>query len=242
MSVYYLLRRITPVLAKTALFIFLASALQPDFSEGAMQTWLTHAEGGPRFGKQLMATRQSVSAVGLLIGVVIYNKFLTTVPYRRIFLMAQVALLLAGILDYILVIRWNLIIGVPDIAFVMGDEAFQWLCQRFFMMPLFVLSAKVCPDNLEATLFAMLMALSNLGSDVGSTSGAVLTDLLGIKDNNFDRMPQAVIIKSCCRILPIPFIFLLVPKLTPQDPVPGGDGSTCEHGQPDPESRPAVTS
>mmetsp|Transcript_46648 Transcript_46648/g.117307 ORF Transcript_46648/g.117307 Transcript_46648/m.117307 type:complete len:578 (+) Transcript_46648:43-1776(+) len=230
-STYFSLRCITPLLAKTALFLFMINAVQPDLSEGAMQTWLTHAEGGPHFSKRVMAARQGVSAFGLLVGAIFYNKFLTACRYQRIFLLAQLAMVASSLLDLILVSRWNLSIGVPDVAFIMGDDVIANLVGRSFMMPLFVLSAKVCPDNLEATLFAVLMALFNLGTTVSTNFGAALTDLLGIRQGNFDMLPHAVVVRSLCRLLPIPLIFLLVPDLSPQDPIPGGEGSVYECSQ-----------
>jgi len=222
-AVFFSLRRITPVLAKVALFIFIRECLQPSIGD-PMFLWYTSAEGGPQFSPQVMGALEGVGAVGLFCGVVIYNKYLTTVSYRRIFLLAQMALVVYNLSDYILVKRWNLAVGLPDILFVMGDDAFGVLVGRFFMMPMLVLSSKVCPDNLEGTLFAMLMALSNFGGTVGEFFGSTMTDLFEIKDGNYDMLPQAVIAKSICRLLPIPLIFILVPNLTPQDPIPGGEG------------------
>jgi len=185
-----------------------------------MFLWYTEAEHGPHFTPQVMGALQGVGAVGLFFGVVVYNKYLTRLSYRRIFLLAQLAIALYNLSDYILVKRWNLSIGVPDIVFILGDDAFGVLVGRFFMMPMLVLSSKVCPDNLEGTLFAMLMALANFGSTVGEFFGATMTEMLGIKDGNYDMLPQAVIAKSICRLLPIPLIYILVPDLTPQDPIP----------------------
>jgi len=222
LSVYISLCRITPILAKVALFIFVRECLQPSIGD-PMFIWYTAAEGGPHFSPQVMGALEGVGAVGLFCGVVIYNKYLTTVSYRRIFLLAQLGIMLYNLSDFILVKRWNLLVGVPDVVFILGDDAFGELVGRFFMMPLLVLSSKVCPDNLEGTLFAMLMALSNFGGTVGEFFGATMTDMLGIKNGNFDMLPQAVIAKSICRLLPIPLIYILVPDLTPQDPIPGGD-------------------
>merc|ERR1712014_500868 len=94
---------------------------------------------------------------------------------------------------------------------------------RFFSMPMFVLAAKVCPDNIEATLFALLMALSNFGHALSTFLGVALCEFYGIVDDKFDNLPEAVIAKSLFRILPIPLILLLVPKLTPLDPIPAAD-------------------
>jgi len=227
LGVYLCLFRITPILAKTALFIFARDALQPNLGD-PMFVWLTDAPDGPQFGAKLMGALEGVGAVSLFFGVVLYNKYLTRVSYRKILLFAQIALVLYNFSDLILVLRLNLKVGIPDEVFVAGDDAFGVLCGRFIMMPLFVLSSKVCPDHLEGTLFAMLMALSNFGSSIGDFFGSSLTEAFGIHDGNFDLLPQAVIAKSICRLLPIPLIFLLIPNLTPDDPIPGGAGGGDE--------------
>ena len=48
---------------------------------------------------------------------------------------------LEGFLDLVLVMRWNLAIGVPDTVFIFGDELIGDLILRFNTMPLFVLAA-----------------------------------------------------------------------------------------------------
>ena len=96
-------------------------------------------------------------------------------------------------MDLILVLRWNLYMGLPDIVqlgrqrhhledvntaimkdpsqrsvdvavrFFIGDETFDTAVERTFYVPLVVLAYKVCPAHLEATIFATLIATSNIG-------------------------------------------------------------------------------
>jgi len=218
-GVYLTLRHITPILAKTALFIFLRQCLQPGLGE-AMFVWLTKAPEGPQFSPTMLGWIDCFGSFSLLAGITIYNKYLTGVSYRKIFLIAQISMVFSNLFDYVLVMRWNRAIGIPDALFVIGDDAFTVVMSRFFSMPLFVLASKVCPDNLEATLFAMLMSLSNFGSTVSDFAGVTLCEVFGVVGRNFDMLPEAIITKSLCRLLPIPLIFMLVPNLTPCDPIP----------------------
>jgi hypothetical protein len=213
------LRNITPLLAKTALFIFLRECLQPNLGD-AFFVWLKDSPQGPQFSATIMGWMDCFGSVGLLLGVILYNKYLTQVSYRNIFLFAQVAMVFSNMFDLVLVKRWNLMVGIPDFVFIAGDDTLATIISRFFAMPMFVLASKVCPDNIEATLFALLMALSNFGSSVSNYFGVTLCEVFGIVGDNFDNLPDAVIAKSLCRLLPIPLIFLLVPNLTPCDPIP----------------------
>lgn len=51
-------------------------------------------------------------------------------------------------------------------------------------LPFLVLAARICPDHVEATLFATIMAISNVGGDVAHFWGAALLAWLGT-----DRAP-----------------------------------------------------
>ena len=50
------------------------------------------------------------------------------------------------------------------LRFFIGDETFDTAVERTFYVPLVVLAYKVCPGHLEATIFATLIATSNIGA------------------------------------------------------------------------------
>ena len=91
------------------------------------------------------------------------------------------------------------------------------LVRRFFLMPMFVLASKLCPDGSEATLFSVMMSLSNFGYDVGTYFGAMLLTVCGVTDDDYTSFPIVVAIKSLMRLLPIILVPFLVPRGTPQD-------------------------
>ena len=45
--------------------------------------------------------------------------------------------------------RFNKKIGIPDKAFVLGEEVVQNMVDRFNTMPLFVLAAHLCPKGID---------------------------------------------------------------------------------------------
>ena len=229
------LRTIHPVLARVALFLFAREALQPYVSDALFQ-WMTKADDGPKFTATFLGFVDCFGNLGLFAGVVLYNTKLTNVNYRRIFTFAQVALCLSNLMDLALVMRWNLAIGIPDHAMLIGDTAVTACIRRFFSMPSFVLASKVCPRDVEATLFAMLMALSNFGTTVAELLGTSLLEFLKVRGDNYDNLSTAITLKSLCRMLPILLIPLLVPNLTPNDPIDvdhGGDGRGDSDGDPE---------
>ena len=120
-------------------------------------------------------------------------------------------------MDIIIVSRWNQLVGFPDAAMLIGDLTLYPMARRFVMMPMFVLASKVCPDGAEATLYAMLMSLSNFGNTVAIYSGSFLVVLFGVKEDNYNNFVWVIVTKSLCRLLPILFIPFLIPDGSPQD-------------------------
>ena len=91
-------------------------------------------------------------------------------------------------------------------------------CQVSFM-PVLVLAARICPDGMEATLFATLMSVSNCGSVLGGLIGAGLTQLLGVTKDEFSNLASLIILCNLSSLLPLPLLGLL-----PQD-ISGSDSN-----------------
>jgi hypothetical protein len=77
------------------------------------------------------------------LGILIYNRYLSSWKYRHIFAATMIFLSGIGIIDVILVKRWNLLVGIPDEVLVLGDCALTPMARRFYVMPLYILAAKV---------------------------------------------------------------------------------------------------
>jgi hypothetical protein len=63
----------------------------------------------------------------------------------------------------LLVTRKNLEYGINDKVFCIGDSVMLQLVGELNMMPILVLACRMCPKNLEGTMYAMLMSITNLG-------------------------------------------------------------------------------
>ena len=83
-------------------------------------------------------------------------------------------------------------------------------------MPVLVLAARICPEGVEATLFATLMSICNSGAVTGSFVGSVLTKVLDVNSENFEQLPLLVTICAFGTLLPLPLL-KLVPILDTED-------------------------
>jgi len=76
-------------------------------------------------------------------------------------------------------------------------------------MPVLVLAARLCPEGMEATLFATLMSISNGGSVLGGLMGAGLTQAFGITRDSFGNLSTLIILCNLSSLLPLPLLGLL---------------------------------
>jgi len=170
----------------------------------------------PCFDPEFVAMMSVVGFASLTAGTALYNRYLSHVQYRAIWRGTQIIFVLLNLLDYVWVSRWNLALGIPDRAFVLGEEVLSPIFARIAAMPMFILAAQLCPPGIEATLFAFTMGLSNFGSKIGSYMGIGLLHVLGgVHAPHFENLRLLVLIRSLTRALPILLIPYLVPRGTP---------------------------
>ncbi len=112
----------------------------------------------------------------------------------------------------LLVTHTNRALGIDDRWFSLGDSLVLTVMGQIAYMPVLVLAARLCPPGVEATLFAVLMSVSNLASIVSYQLGAALMHLLGISQNNFDNLWLLVVIANVSTLLPLPFLSWLPAK------------------------------
>ncbi len=97
-------------------------------------------------------------------------------------------------------------LGIDDRWFSLGDSLILTVVGQITWMPVLVLSARLCPKGVEATLFALLMSIWNLSGLLSHELGALLTSWLGVTESNFDKLWLLVIITNLSTLLPLPFL------------------------------------
>ena len=214
--VHYSLRQHHNIVSKVALFLFLREVLQPNV-DTAFFYWYTDADSGPHFSPEFVGVINTISYLAMFIGIYVYNTYLRGYQYRTIFRWVQIVLVFTNLLDFLFVTRANTTIGIPDKVFILGDSTIGPVVKRLYLMPMFVLSSKVCPDGSEATLYAIMMSLSNYGYDVGTVFGTVLLSIFRVSNDNWSGFKWVLLIKSILRLVPIILIKYLVPTGTPDD-------------------------
>lgn len=92
-------------------------------------------------------------------------------------------------------------LGIPDRFFALGDSAILTVLGQLAFMPTLVLAAKICPEGLEATLFAGLMSVFNAGGVASGALGGALTEALHVTADDFENL--ALLVRAWCRYMQI---------------------------------------
>jgi hypothetical protein len=103
------------------------------------------------------------------------------------------------------------VLGINDLGFCLFTDVLgEILFQAFVCMPTLVVQAKIIPANIEGTMFALFMSMSNLSNGfVAPFVGACLSTAYGVTDEDFTRLPTLVTIQFLCSFLPL----LMIPML-----------------------------
>ncbi|NEO28089.1 MAG: folate/biopterin family MFS transporter [Kamptonema sp. SIO4C4] len=189
------------------LFIFFWQAT-PN-SETALFYFTTNKLG---FEPEFLGRLRLVTSIASLVGIWIYQRFLREVPFRVILGWTTVLASALGMTTLILVTHANRAIGIDDHWFSLGDNLILTVMGQVAFMPVLVLSARLCPAGVEATLFALLMSIWNLAGLLSQEFGALLTHLLGVTEQNFENLWLLVIVTNLSTLLPLPFLHWLPKK------------------------------
>jgi len=194
-----------------ASFIFLWQATP---SADAAFFYFTTNELG--FNPEFLGSVRLGTSIAGLFGVWLFQRFLRHIPLRQIFLWTTVIATLLGLTSLVLVNHWNRALGISDRWFSVGDSLILTVAGRIAFMPVLVLAARLCPQGIEATLFALLMSAINISSLVSAQLGAGLTYLLGVTETNFTNLWLLLLITNLSSLLPLPLLHWLSPAEQPK--------------------------
>ncbi len=167
------------------------------------------------FEPEFLGRVRLVTNIASLVGIWLFQRFLKNIPFRRLMGWTTAISSLLGMTTLILVTHSNRILGIDDHWFSLGDSLILTVIGQIAFMPVLVISARLCPAGVEASLFAMLMSVWNLAGLLSHEMGALLTHWLGVTDTNFDKLWLLLVITNVSSLLPLPFLGWL-PAADPQ--------------------------
>lgn len=159
-----------------------------------------------KFNPEFLGTIKFFASWAGLLGVWLFQRFFKGVPTRKIFFWTTIISTALGLTSLLLVTHVNRSLGIDDRWFSLGDNLILTIAGRIAFMPVLVLAARLCPEGIEATLFALLMSVLNISALCSFQLGAGLTHLLGVTESNFDNLWILVLIANISSLLPLPFL------------------------------------
>lgn len=170
------------------------------------------------FTPEFLGRVQLATAFASLAGVVLFNTQLQAKPLRTVFLWSALVGTALSLTQLLLVTGMSESMGIPNEAFAVADSVALAVVGQVAFMPVLVLAARVCPEGVEATLFALLMSICNSGAVSSGFLGGQLTDTLGVTKDNFDNLPLLLTICGLCSLAPLPLL-----AMVPQERAPPQD-------------------
>ncbi len=167
------------------------------------------------FEPEFLGRVRLVTSVASLIGIWVFQRFLKNIPFRTVMGWTTVISSVLGMSALLLVTHANRTLGIDDHWFSLGDSLILTVMGQIAFMPVLVLSARLCPEGVEASLFALLMSVFNLAGLLSHELGALLTHWLGVTESNFDKLWLLIVITNASSLLPLPFLGWL-PAADPQ--------------------------
>jgi hypothetical protein len=145
-----------------------------------------------------------------------FQRFFRAVSFRKLFAWTMVISSALGMTMLLLVTHTNRALGIDDHWFSLGDSLILTVMGQIAYMPVLVLAARLCPPGVEATLFALLMSVTNLAGLLSYELGAGMMHWLHISESNFTNLWLLVVLTNLSTLLPFPFLGL----------IPGQDAET----------------
>lgn len=168
------------------------------------------------FPPEFLGRIRLISSLAALIGVFCYQRWLKQIPFRTMLGWSVVLSCLLGMTSLILVTHFNRTLGIDDRWFSLGDSLVLTVMGQIAFMPVLVLSARLCPEGIEASFFALLMSIWNLAGLLSHELGALLTYWFGVTETNFDNLWLLLLVTNLSSLLPLPLLKLL-PMDDPQN-------------------------
>jgi len=190
-----------PAISKPAFYMFLCSTFRLFFS-GTLQNWYTSPnklqepdnfciENGPGFPtSRYLFVGNFVGAIAGSIAVIIFQNVIMFWQVRPAFWITTIFQMGSTFLELMILERWNhSLLGtdplnaddawVDNVSFIVGAQAIDKIVEMLDFMPCNVLIGKLCPESMEATIFAVLAGSQNFGSNLAFLFGAVFVETLG---------------------------------------------------------------
>lgn len=200
-----------PLIARVATYQVLIGVMQPSLGS-ALDFFYTADEeclpGGPHFSYLYYVTITGIlGSIMAFLATALYKLVFSTWRFRRVLIVTDLLVCLAGVFDLIIVMRWNLLLGIPDHYFYFFGEAIvESMVGMLFWIPSSTILSKVVPPHMESATYSYMAGMSNFARTAAELSGAIIYTWAGVSTTpsphcSFDSL--GVLVFVCHITLPL---------------------------------------
>ena len=152
-----------------------------------------------------------VSYAALFLGVSLYSMCLLSVQIRWMMVIAC-CINLFGAVTTLLFTR-GMFLGMPPLVFlIMTTTVTDTLYNAFTQMPAMVLFAKLIPESVESSMFALLTGLMNFSLYAAQELAIFVNSFIGVNSDSLNRLWELYAIQAGCCCIPLLFVCILPSK------------------------------
>jgi hypothetical protein len=150
----------------------------------------------------------------MFILVLVFHHVFAKYSYRQGMAFGTLLTSLTTLGDLLWVLKVYDYIGVNQYVFLIITNLFEdFVGLKYGILANSVINARITPHSVEATIFAVLTGMNNLGFGVlGPLLGNFWAEVLGINLKNFDNFYMAMIVKLISSFIPLIFLPLIPNK------------------------------
>jgi len=148
------------------------------------------------------------------VGMMVFKLFLFDSGWRNIYLFTSLVNFVFSIGQVVLILRYNKVLGIPDIVFALGDSAIMYFLWAINSMPTSIMFVMLCPEGSEGVTYALLTTIANLAWSVSFDIGTAFTSIWDVSNaalqkGDFTGVLYLTLLTSFLQLLPLSLLFIL---------------------------------
>ena len=144
-----------------------------------------------------------------IISIWCYKRYFRHVELRKILFWSLLAVFVFEQSRFLVV--FHLTPFIPNFVLVLVEGLMMTIIGEFILMPLVVLSARICPEGIEGTFYAFIISIQNLSGIIGDEWGSLVVHAFGVTADDFTHLWKVMVLCHLCDIIPL-MVIQFVPK------------------------------
>jgi len=172
-----------PLIYKAWLLIFLSN-FAPHSGELRIYYYSNHL----KFEDSFWGVINNLAYIATFLGIIAYHRYFSHINLKTFYTVTLLIVFALHLSMLILYLDYTTVWGIPNKLFVGVENLITAFNAELHHLPILVLACRLCPKNIEATVFAIFIAASNIAGFFSAQSGALLLKVLHITHKNFDNL------------------------------------------------------